>query len=59
MRVATRTLFLLVLLSAETLSQPIETRVLNPEQPMHLRFIRMWPRRYYFRARSGARLAWG
>src|SRR5258708_3532882 len=36
MRVATRTLCLLVLLSAETLAQPIETRVLNPEQPMHL-----------------------
>ncbi len=36
MRVVTRTLFLLVLLSAETFAQPIETRVLNPDQPMHL-----------------------
>ena len=36
MKVMRRTLMVLVLLSTEALAQPIETRVLNPEQPMHL-----------------------
>src|SRR5260370_4680343 len=36
MRVVTRTFCLLVLLAKGALAQPIETRVLNPDQPMHL-----------------------
>ena len=36
MRVVTRTVCLLVLLANGALAQPIETRVLNPDQPMHL-----------------------
>src|SRR5260221_3194487 len=36
MRVVTRTVCLLVLLAKGALAQPIETRVLTPDQPMHL-----------------------